>query len=1048
MFRVLSTAALALLLSTSAFGQLASQTGLIGTVTDSNGGVLPGATVLAINVGTQTKLAGVTNEAGVYQFNAVQLGSYEITITLQGFQTFKATNIVVGDNQVVRQDAVLSVGDLNETITVEASNTTIQTDRATVSQTVEARALTDLPSSGRNVWQMASTTPGVLRGLTTDIGLSFRGAGQREIQNSLTMDGINATSNLLAMTSTRPMADAVTEVTVQTGSTSAEYGAYLGVAVNVVTKSGTNGFHGALFEYFQGDKLESRGYFDNRNLPESPKKSNQFGAQFDGPVMIPGLYDGKNKTFFMGAYEGLRSNRQTSPLASVPTAKMRAGDFSEVSAQLRNPYTKVPYPGNIIPRSDIAAQALELLEYYPQPNLPGLANNYQTDVLTTNEYDQLLLRVDQNIGQSARVSWRYNWVDAFDGFGAAVPSTATYQPRTNKNTLLSYQQTLSPTLLNDFRIGWHRLDLDTVNNFHIDGNGTASSDLGIPGFDSDVRYDNFGIPTVSVTGFTGLGAAGTNWYQFDTTFQVSNVLSWNKGTHTLRAGIDLRKLRTGRLAANSPRGAFGFTSDMTGHAVADFMTGVPRTVGTPVDQLQGDVGQWRNGFFVNDVWQATQRMTLSLGLRYERNAPVQTYEGVASMLNADQTQIIPTTFPSPGFEFTEPNNKDWAPRLGATYRLSDKTVARAGWGIYYNPNQMNSYTFLTNNPPVSPEFTFTNDVNNPTLNFDRPLGTPGGATGPPNMTTPNRRMPNAKKNQWSLDLQHELFKNTVVELGYLSSHTENLDRSFYNNQPQPGPGALDPRRPNQLFRQIRTIQNDLIADYDAVTLTARRRMTNGFMLNAHYTWSKTRDMANHSNASGQTMDNFDIWRDYGPAIWDVPHRLVVSYLWDMPFFRTSDNLLLRGVLGGWQVGGVTTLQSGTPLNILVPGDPANVGFSIQRPNLVNADVELNCQENPNGLTLINCIDPAAFALPAQFTYGDTPRNYLRGPKYSQTDISLMKNFGTGGRSRIQVRAEVFNLFNQVNWGTPGLTLNTAAFGVISSTADTMRRAELGIKFLF
>ena len=599
--------------------------------------------------------------------------------------------------------------------------------------------------AGRNVWQMAATTPGVLKGQTTDIGLSFRGAGQREIQNSLTLDGINATSNLLAMTSTRPMADAVTEVTVQTGSTSAEYGAYLGVAVNVVTKSGTNGFHGALFEYFQGDKLESRGYFDNRNLPESPKKSNQFGVQFDGPVMIPGLYDGKNKTFFMGAYEGLRSNRQTSPFASVPTAKMRAGDFSEISTQIRNPYTKVPYPGNIIPQSDIAAQALELLQYYPQPNLPGLANNYQTDVLTTNENDQLLLRVDQNIGQTARVYARYNWVDAFDGFGAAVPSTGFYQPRKNKNTLLSYQQTLSPTLLNDFRIGWHRLDLDTVNNFDIDGNGTASSDLGIPGFDADVRYDNFGIPTVSVTGFTGLGAGGTNWYQFDTTFQVSNVLSWTKGTHNLRAGIDLRKLRTGRLAANSPRGAFGFTSVMTGHAVADFMTGVPATVGTPVDQLQGDVGQWRNGFFVNDVWQATQRMTLSLGLRYERNTPVQTYEGVASMLNADQTQIIPTTFPSPGFEFTEPNNKDWAPRLGATYRLTDKTVLRAGWGIYYNPNQMNSYTFLTNNPPVSPEFTFTNDVNNPTLNFDRPLGTPGGPTGAPNMITPNRHMPNGEE---------------------------------------------------------------------------------------------------------------------------------------------------------------------------------------------------------------------------------------------------------------------------------------------------------------
>ena len=283
MLRFLCSTALCLLLATPAAAQLASQTGLVGNVTDAGGGVLPGATVTAVNVGTQATLAGVTNEAGVYQFNAVPLGRYEITITLQGFQTFKATNIEVGGNQVVRQDAVLSVGELSETVTVEAANTTLQTDRAAVSQTVEARAVVDLPSSGRNVWQLAATTPGVLRGNTTDIGLSFRGAGQREIQNSLTMDGINATSNLLAMTSMRPMADAVTEVQVQTGSTSAEYGSYLGVHVNVVTKAGTNDFHGSLFEYFQDDSLESRGYFDNLNLPEPPKRSNQFGVAVRRP---------------------------------------------------------------------------------------------------------------------------------------------------------------------------------------------------------------------------------------------------------------------------------------------------------------------------------------------------------------------------------------------------------------------------------------------------------------------------------------------------------------------------------------------------------------------------------------------------------------------------------------------------------------------------------------------------------------------------------------------------------------------------------------------
>jgi outer membrane receptor protein involved in Fe transport len=459
----------------------------------------------------------------------------------------------------------------------------------------------------------------------------------------------------------RPMADAVTEVQVQTGSTSAEYGSYLGVHVNVVTKAGTNDFHGSLFEYFQDDSLESRGYFDNPDLPEPPKRSNQFGFAFDGPVMIPGLYNGRNRTFFMGAYEGLRSERTTSPIASVPTERMRRGDFSQITTQITHPITKVPYPGNQIPQADLSQQALHLLQYYPLPNLAGTANgtgnNYQAPALTENNIDQLLLRVDQNISNAARLYVRYNWVDAFDGFGNVVPTTGFFQPRVNRNTLGSWQQTLSPTLLNDLRIGYHRIDVDTLNNLMLEGVPSAGSDIGIPGFDGDVRYDNPGIPTIGLTGFSGLGHAGTNWYQFDTTFQMSNVLSWTRGTHNIRTGFDLRKMATGRLAANNPRGLFNFNGQMTGYSVADFMTGIPITVTTPVDQVQGHVGQWRNGFFINDVWQATRDMTLSLGLRYERNTPVQTYEGFASMLNADQTAIIPTSFPAVGFEFHEPTRR-------------------------------------------------------------------------------------------------------------------------------------------------------------------------------------------------------------------------------------------------------------------------------------------------------------------------------------------------------------------------------------------------------
>ena len=337
------------------------------------------------------------------------------------------------------------------------------------------------------------------------------------------------------------------------------------------------------------------------------------------------------------------------------------------------------------------------------------------------------------------------------------------------------------------------------------------------------------------------------------------------------------------------------------------MLGLPRTVRNAVDQIQGHVGGWRNGFFVNDVWQAATNLTLSVGLRYEMNTPVQTYVGTGDdarrrRAHADSESV---DAPSPGFEFTEANKKDFAPRLGATYRLGDKTVVRAGYGIYYNPNQMNSFTFLTNNPPISPEITYSTDVAAPNLSFASPTG-PVAPGGPTDVISPTRKLPNAQKRQWSFDLQRELAAGMVFDLQYVGSHTKNLDRSFFNNTPTPGAGAVDPRRPTSRYRSRRIISNDLIADYDAVSFIVRKKMGNGLQVDAHYTWSKTRDIATHSNGGGATMDNYDLMRDYGPAIWDVPHRFVASYIYDIPFGKTSSNPFVRYVAAGWQISGVTT----------------------------------------------------------------------------------------------------------------------------------------------
>jgi len=886
----------------------------------------------------------------------------------------------------------------------------------------------------------------VLGGLNSDIGLSFRGAGQREIQNSLSLDGINSSANLLAATSMRPIADGVTEVQVQTGSTSAEYGSYLGVHINVVTKSGTNALHGASSYYYQGESLDARGYFENRANPKNPRNRHQFAFEADGPLLFPKLYDGHNKTFFMAAYEGVRSEGLSPSFATVPTALMRQGNFSEITTQIKNPANGQNFPGNIIPTSLLAPTSLELLQYYPAPNLPGTASNLQATRAVTDDADQLLLRGDQNLSNTIRLYARYNWFKTYNSALEAVPVSGITQPRTNHNTLVTYTHTLTPTLFNDFRIGYHRIDFDTLNYFEINGVDGAGSDLGIPGFDGDVKYNNAGIPSINISNFNGLGGGGTNWYQFDTTFQMSNVLAYARGSHNVRMGFDLRRLATGRRAANDPRGRFDFTGALSGYSVADFMLGYPRTVITATDQIQGHVGGWRNGFFVNDVWQASRNLTFSLGLRYEMNTPVQTYAGLASMLAEDQETIIPSSFPAKGFEFTEANRKDWAPRLGATYRLGEKTVVRAGYGIYYNPNQMNSFTFLTNNPPLAAVTTFTSDPANP-LTWDKPTGAVGPA-GRPDMISPTRKLPNARKDQWSVDLQRELGAGMALDLQYLGSNTEHLDRSFFSNTPTPGPGNVDARRPSVNFRSRRIIQNDLIADYDAVSLILRKRMSHGLQVDAHYTWSRTRDMATHSNGGGQTMDNYDIWRDYGPAIWDIPHRFVASYIYDIPFLKTSENAFLRYAVAGWQVSGVTTIQSCTPVNPTISADAANIGISgLQRPNLVGSVPSLDCEVNPSTRERINCYDASAFAMPAAFTFGDAGRNILRGPKYVQTDLSFAKMVPLGGPTKVQVRIDIFNAFNTVNFNNPNGVFGSSSFGRISS-ALPMRQMQLGFRFLF
>ncbi len=1031
----------------SASAQLANTTSLVGSVTDAAGATVSGASITAVNTATNDTYTAVTNSDGDYAIEFVKIGTYSITAKQPGFELLTKNGITVNYNQTIRTDFSLTVGQLSEHIEVSAAPPPIATDDASVKETVGERAVADLPLNGRDPLQLATTAAGVLPGQKSANGVppgeDFIAAGTREIQNSVSLDGIAIMNNLITTTPLHPSPDAIAEFEVQSGTYSAQYGGYLGAHLNLITKNGTNELHGAVYEFFRNDVLDARNFFQKPGTPKVPLRQNQFGFELGGPVYIPKLYDGRNRTFFMANYEGLRLVKQVSALDTVLTPQMRQGDFSQLAKQLKA-VNGTSFPGNRIPSGLLSPQAQKALQYMPLPNLPGVTNNLQATYPNNDSFNQTIDRIDQNIGEKIRLFFRYAWNNETFLTGATNPFNATYVPVSTRNWVFGYTQTLTPNIVNDFRVGRQHLVTNALNYWYQNNLKTAGTDLGIPGFNGDTLYNDPGVPVFSNTGFASIGNAATNWFQFDTTWQGADSLTYTHGAHTIIVGAELRKLITSRAAVNNPNGLFSFTGAYTGNAEADFILGLPLNATTPGPEIRNQVAEWRDGFFVVDNWQATKKLTLNLGLRYELPTVPYTVNGFATMLNAQQTAIIPANAPQPGFEFTNPTHKNFAPRIGLAYRLSDKTVFRAGYGIYYNPNQTNTFTFLSINPPFGAVTTCNSTSTTPLISLNNP--TPSSACGKAkifNIITPNRNLPTQYMNQWSADLERGLWHQAALDIQYLGSTSVHLDRSYYNNTPYlPGPGTVASRRPNPLFGDIRTIQNDEIANYNGLSLTLRQRLSHGISLLASYTWSHTLDISGDSNNGGYPQNPYDWRADYGNSAWDVRHRFVASFNYSLPFFTASQNAFVRQTLGGWQTNGIVTLQTGFPFNVVTSGDPANTGRSNERPNLVGTPTE-NCGDGH----LTNCISTAAFATPL-YAYGNAGRDILFGPGLYNVDFSLFKNFRLFERSTLQFRSEFFNLFNTPAFSNPNATLGASNFGSITSTKHDNREIQFALKLLF
>lgn len=1050
----------------AAFSQLANTTTLTGNVADATGAAAAGVEITAVNTGTQDRYTVRTGGDGSFLIPFVTTGNYSVSAKLEGFSTQTKKDILIGANQTIRVDFTLEIGSVSQNIEVSATPPPITTDDAAVKETIAARTIVELPLNGRDPLQLATLTPGVIPGQKatngTPPGEAFIGAGTREIQNNVTLDGISIMNNLISTTAYHPSPDAIQELEVRTGTYGAQYGTYLGTHLNLISKSGTNEVHGALWEFLSNDKLNARNFFA---ASRPPLRQNQFGGEIGAPVVIPKLYDGRNKTFFMFNYEGLRIIRQSSSVSSTITPRMAAGDFGELLPQTRlvSPTgTGINIQNNVLPTSAISPQARRYLAYLPLANLPGVANNYAANFPNNDRYNQNIGRLDQNVSDKARFFFRYAWANEQFFQGQANPFQAVTTPQETKNWVVGYTQTFTPTLVNDFRVGAQFLKTDSLNYWYTNNLTSAGTDLGIPGFNSDTTTSNPGIPPLALTGILGTGSGATNWFQTDTSWQGADSLTYTRGKHTIVVGAETRKLITGRQAVNSALGQFTFNGQFTGNSAADLLLGFPNQVVTPATQVKNIVAQWRWGFYATDAWRATKNLTINYGIRYELPTVPYTVNGFARILNATRTGLIPATLPQRGFELTGPNHKNFAPRFGLAYRIGEKTVLRAGYGIYYNPNQMNTYTFLSNNPPLSLTTTYTVSRGAvPTLSLANPTAGVPAAAAPPSVISPNFNLPTAYMNQWSFDIQQALWKSAALDIQYLGSHSLHLDRSYQVNRPSAGPTnglSFQARRPNPNFADIRIIQNDLISNYQGLSFTLRQRLAYGVTALASYTWSHTTDASTDSNGGGSPVWQ-DNWRyDYGNANWDIRHRFIGTVQYDLPFFKSASNPFVKQVLGGWQTNGILTLQGGAPFSVTIADDVTNTGNTPQRPDLV-APANADCGSG----RLRNCITVGSFALPTNFRYGSAGRNIFRGSGLYNLDFSLFKQFFLTERFRVQFRAEAFNLLNKAqfsnpNSGLPALTggatnytsVNLGNFGSITSTNPLVdnRRIQFGLKLLF
>jgi Carboxypeptidase regulatory-like domain len=1037
---------------------------LTGIVSDSNGGVLPGATVTATNVATNVSAAATTNQTGTYTFTTLQPGEYIVEVEATGFKRSVRRGIVLQIAQSTRLDVPLDVGTITEEVQVVGRSPLVRSMSSEQGHVIDYKQIQSLPLNGRLFEQLITATPGAIPRGFADFGENPAAAGARSpihhsvnglpwSGNNYLIDGVANNEPLNAFINITPPLEAIQEFKVQTNNPTAEFGVFGGAVVNLTIRSGTNALSGSVFEYYRDDSLSAPNYFA---ATKAPFNSHQFGATFGGPIV-------RSKAFFFGDYQGLRQDQGRTFLITVPTPELRRGDLSAIGNRIFDPATGQPFAGNMIPADRIDPIARQAANIWPLPNRPGLVDNYlENNVLnqTVNAFD---VRGDLNLARWGSLFGRYSrsqrdFVDPPPG--NIFMQEGDTSESANFNAVAGHTHTFSSTKLNELRVGVNKYDL---SRFGADFGVAKNNELGIPNGNVLGHPYTFGLARFSIPGFRATGSSGsTNAVRIGTTLQFSDNVTWLIDKHSLKFGADMRHI-TSTLTnpQTAPRGLFEFSSNYTsnrgaagtGDPWASFLLGFPNRVARDFVDTYPEVLINFVGFFAQDDFRVSRNLTLNLGVRWDLlTSPVDRNNRQTNF--SLQDGLIHVASDADRGPLTTNFYGGWAPRLGAAYSPDDgRTAIRGAYGIsYYRDNfGANGGTLERNHPLFLQVDLQTPDQFVPFRRISD--GLPGFISVPLTPTivpppgfavffVPPGDRPNMA-HMFNVGIQRQLLWNSMLDLAYVATRGKNIFVSRNINVPLPGPGNLNQRRPYfNLVPNLTSINQrsgDAESWYDALQVKLDKRFSGGLHALLSYTFSRSEDTAFILHPAFETRA-----KSTGKAI-DIPHNLVASWGYELPVgpgkrFASRGSRVAQKLLEGWAVNGITSYQSGEPLNIRLASSQLNTGTD-NWPNVTCSGIGM-----PQEVT--QWFDTSCFATPPLYEFGNYEIGAVRGPTFFNTDLGVFKRTGLGGARSIELRVEVFNVFNKAHFSNPNDRFGNVQFGRISSTRFPSREIQLGGRFLF